>query len=142
MVPQAGGSKKDRDGLGRLSTAQEVLGDTDLSGTTFFVSGGNSGIGCAAAPQLPWQIHRRLTGVDYNIAAARLATYSTGAVYAAAVTVSFPVNRLRRVPARRSCRAHAWQVRNDQGTLAARRARAVYQPQLATGAAGCGASPA
>ncbi len=42
------GRKKDRDGLGRLSTAQDVLVGKDLSGMTFFVSGGNSGIGCAA----------------------------------------------------------------------------------------------
>ena len=46
-VPQAG-TMKDRGGLGRLSTAQDVLDGKDLSGTTFFVSGGNSGIGCAA----------------------------------------------------------------------------------------------
>ena len=47
-MPQVG-SKKDRDGLGRLSTAQDVLDGIDLSGMTFFVSGGNSGIGCATA---------------------------------------------------------------------------------------------
>ena len=56
-LPQAGG-KMDREGLGRLSTAQDVLAGEDLSGKTFFVSGGNSGIGCAAGRTSIWDGYR------------------------------------------------------------------------------------